>query len=267
MIPTVATVTMVGDLPERITAAAQARFEAIELFDADLEAFGGNAQAVRQMTDAAGLQIASYFPLRDVEGIAPQNRDAVLKRAAAYMDTAVSLGSPMIMMCSAIDPTLSGIRDDIVADLARLADLAAERELKLAYEALSWGQYVFDYRDASRLVVEVDHPALGLVLDSFHVFARQHPLGEIAQIPKERIFLVQISDAPRLNLGYQDWSRHHRTLPGRGVFDLAAFALHVRETGYDGIVSLECFDDQLKALPATDVARQGRDSISGLWQA
>lgn len=267
MIPSIATVTMGGDLPTRLDAAADAGFEAVEIFDADVEAFDGDNRAVRRLVEAAGLKVASYFPLRDVEGIDSEDRNAVTRRAAAYMDTAVSLGSPMVMMCSATDPSLSGNRAHIVDDLQHMARLAADRGLKLAYEALSWGHYIFDYREAARLVGEVNHPAFGLVLDSFHIFARGHSLEEISAIPAHRIFLVQVSDAPRLDLGYLDWSRHHRTLPGKGAFDLAAFTQSVRATGYDGVFSLECFEDLLKTRPAAEVARQGRDAIAKLWQA
>lgn len=265
MIPSIATVTMGGDLPTRLNAAAEAGFEAVEIFDADLEAFDGDNGAVRRLVEAAGLKVASYFPLRDVEGIDPKDRNTVIRRAAAYMDAAVSLGSPMVMMCSATDPSLSGNWVKIVKDLEHIAGLAAERGLKLAYEALSWGQHIFDYRDAARLVGDVNHPAFGLVLDSFHIFARGHSLEEIASIPAHKIFLVQVSDAPRLDLGYLNWSRHHRTLPGKGAFDLAAFTQSVRATGYDGVFSLECFEDLLKTRPAHEVAKQGRDAIAKLW--
>ena len=267
MIPSIATVTMGGDLPARLDAAAKAGFEAVELFDADLDAFDGDEHTVRRLVEAVGLKVASYFPLRDVEGIDPIDFNAVSSRAAAYMDTAVSLGSPMVMMCSATDPSLSGDWAHIVEDLEHMAGLAAERGLKLAYEALSWGQHVSDYRDAVRLVGAVDHPAFGLVLDSFHIFAHGHSLEEISQIPANRIFLVQVSDAPRLDLGFLDWSRHHRTLPGLGAFDLATFTQNVRATGYDGVFSLECFDDLLKTRPADEVAMQGLNAIAELWRA
>ncbi|MCW0469646.1 sugar phosphate isomerase/epimerase [Vibrio chagasii] len=43
------------------------------------------------------------------------------------------------------------------------------------YEALAWGRHIADYDDAWRLVVKmVDHPNLGVVLDTFHMFSWQH---------------------------------------------------------------------------------------------
>ena len=267
MIPSIATVTLGGDLPGRINAAAEAGFQAIELFDSDLQEFGESPARVKQLADAAGLRIASYFPLRDVDGVPEVDVIATRTRAAAYLDQAVELGAQMVMMCSATNEESSGCRSLIVNDLLYLADMAKERNLRLAYEALSWGRHTFDYRDAAALVRKVNHPHLGLVLDSFHIFARGHTTDEIAKIPAEHIFLVQVSDTLQLNIDYLEWSRHHRTLPGRGVVDLQAFTAKVRATGYDGVFSLECFSDELKTASASAVADAGFTSMSNLWSA
>jgi len=267
MNPSIATVTLGESLPCRITAAAKAGFKGIELFDTDLEAFGADAKAIRRMIGDAGMNVASYFPLREVEGVPAEARQATRDRAAAYFDRAAELGAPMVMMCSATDEGLSCDRSLILDDLAHLAEMARARGLRLAYEALSWGCHMFDYRDAAKLVSEIRHPNFGLVLDSFHIFARGHPLDEITDIPAEHIFLVQVSDAPRLNLSYLDWSRSHRTLPGRGSFDLQAFTTKVRATGYDGVFSLECFSDELRAEKAQSVAEIGYAALNGLWSA
>ena len=265
MIPSIATVTLGGGLPGRLSAAAEAGFKAVELFDTDLDAFDGDAACVRQLIRDADLQTSSYFPLREVEGVPPGIRQATRDRAAVFLDHAAELGAPMVMMCSATGEGFSGDRSHILDDLAHLADMAGERRLRLAYEALSWGRHVFDYRDAAALVAELNHPNFGLVLDNFHIFARGHPLDAIADIPEAHIFLVQISDAPQLDIGYLDWSRSHRTLPGRGIFDLDGFTAQVRGTGYDGVFSLECFSDELKGEMVRDVAKAGFVSLNKLW--
>ncbi len=266
MNPSIAIVNLGESLPCRIKAAAKAGFKGIELFDTDLEAFGDDAKAIRRMIDDAGMNVASYFPLREVEGMPAEVRQATRDRAAAYFDRAAELGAPMVMMCSATDERLSSDRSLIQDDLAHLAEMAHARGLRLAYEALSWGCHMFDYRDAAKLVSEIRHPNFGLVLDSFHIFARSHPLDAITDIPAENIFLVQVSDAPNLNLSYLDWSRSHRTLPGRGAFDLQAFTSNVQATGYDGVFSLECFSDELRTEKAQSVAETGFAALISLWR-
>ena len=265
MITSIATVTLGSSLPSRLEAIAEAGFQAVELFDTDLEAFDGSAASIKQLLLDTGLRAASYFPLREIEGTPLAERQSTRDRSARYLDYAVQLGAPMVMMCSATGAQMSADREHILDDLENLADMAKERGLLIAYEAIAWGRYVYDYRQAAELVNQLKHPHFGLVLDSFHIFARDLPLSGIAQIPKEQIFLVQLSDAPKLDVSYLEWSRNHRTLPGRGVFDLASFTAQVRQSGFDGVVSLECFSDALRNEAVADVAAKGINAINNLW--
>ena len=43
----------------------------------------------------------------------------------------------------------------------------------------------------------------------------------IEEIPGEKIFFLQLADAPALTMDVLSWSRHHRLFPGEGSFDLA----------------------------------------------
>ena len=265
MIPSIATVTLGGELPQRLAAAARAGFQMVELFDTDLEACGEHPGAVKKLVSDAGLKTASLFPLREVEGVPLDQRQATRDRAAAYLDLAAELGAPMVMMCSATSEQLSGERELIVEDLNWLADSARDRGLRLAYEALSWGRYIYDYRDAASLVAQINHTHFGLVLDSFHIFARRHPIDEITSIPAEQLFLVQVSDAPELEINYIDWSRNHRVLPGQGAFDLLSFTRKVQSTGYNGIFSLECFNNDLRSGDPITIAGEGCSALDKLW--
>ena len=79
-----------------------------------------------------------------------------------------------------------------------------------------------------------DHPAIGLVLDSFHTLARKTDLKAIRSIPRDRIFLVQVADAPLLDMDYLSWSRHFRCLPGQGELAIGDFMEALQATGFDG---------------------------------
>jgi len=265
MITSIATVTMGGSLPSRINAAASAGFEAVELFDSDIDEFGGDIATIRQMVNDAGLQVTSYFPLREIEGTPETAKQDTRDRAAAYLDKAVELGAPMVMMCSATADHMSGERSHILDDLAHLAEMAKERDLRIAYEAIAWGRHVSDYGVAAAIVSELQHPNFGLVLDNFHICASGHSLAPISDIPSEQLFLVQVSDAPQLEIDYLEWSRNYRTLPARGDFNLQAFTTQVQMTGYDGVFSLECFSDDLRNDANDQVAKEGFLALRQLW--
>ena len=72
--------------------------------------------------------------------------------------------------------------DDLTAEqLHSIAGRAELRGLRLAYEAVPWGR-VRTHEDAWRIVQRVDHPALGLCLDSFHVLSLGNDPSVIAQV-------------------------------------------------------------------------------------
>ena len=106
-----------------------------------------------------------------------------------------------------------------------------------------------------------DHPAVGLVLDSFHILARGTDLSTIRSIPGDRIFLVQLADAPLLQMDYLSWSRHFRNFPGQGDLPVLDFMKALQATGYDGALSLEIFNDQFRAGSARSVAVDGHRSL------
>ena len=88
MIPTIATVTLGGDLKTKLESIANARFNSIELIDTDLDAFEGSPKELNTLIKDFGLSLASYFPLRDFEGMPKANKDTLkIIYEAAYNNT------------------------------------------------------------------------------------------------------------------------------------------------------------------------------------
>ena len=57
------------------------------------------------------------------------------------------------------------------------------------------------------------------------------------------------------------WSRHFRNLPGQGDLPIVAYVAALRARGYDGIWSLEIFNDRFRASPASTTAVDGMRSL------
>ena len=72
----------------------------------------------------------------------------------------------------------------------------------------------------------------------------------ITELPAERIFFVQLADAPRLAMDPLSWSRHTRNSPGQGQLPVADFLRAVFAAGYRGPLSLEVFSDEFRAASA-----------------
>ena len=141
--------------------------------------------------------------------------------------------------------------------LRLLGERAGARGLRIGYEALAWGRHVNTYQQVWNLVRQADHPAVGVILDSFHTLSLKGDPAAIADIPGDKIFFVQMADAPILAMDVLEWSRHFRCFPGQGEFDLAGFLAPILRTGYRGPLSLEIFNDGFRAAPPRGVAADG----------
>ena len=257
----IATVCLSGTLPEKLEAAAAVGFEGVEVFESDLLTFDGSPADARRICDDLGLTVMLYQPFRDFEAMPEPARGRNLDRAERKFDVMEELGADLILVCSNVQG--AAIDDDAraAADLAEMAERATRRGMRVGYEALAWGRHVKRWRHAWKIVQEADHPALGLIVDSFHTLSLGDDPAGIAEVPGERIFFVQLADAPCLAMDVLSWSRHYRLFPGQGELDVAGFLRAVLASGYQGPISLEVFNDDFRAAPARLFARDALRSL------
>lgn len=257
----IATVSLSGTLKKKMQACAIAGFDGIEIFEQDLVTSPLTPEDVRKMAADLGLTLDLYQPFRDFDSVSADLLTANLRRAEAKFKLMARLGMDTILVCSNV-ATASIDSDDLrVEQLGQLAALAGDHGVKVAYEALAWGKYVSDYEHAHKLVEAVDHPNLGTCLDSFHILSRNWDTAPIEAFNPEKIFFVQVADAPKLSMDVLSWSRHYRVFPGEGQFALAKFMGHVVRAGYSGPVSLEIFNDVFRQ---SDVERTAVDAMRSL---
>lgn len=257
----IATVSLSGTLADKLEAAASAGFDGVEIMEGDLLTFDGTPEDVRRMTDSLGLTITAYQPFRDFEAMPEPQRTRNLERAQRKFDVMQALGAGLLLVCSNTNQAAIDDNARAAADLAQMAELAARRGLRVGYEALAWGRHVTRWRHAWDIVQQAAHPALGLIVDSFHTLSLGDDPSGLATLPGDRIFLVQLADAPCLSMDVLSWSRHFRTFPGQGELDVTAFVRAVLASGYTGPLSLEVFNDDFRAGPARMTARDGLRSL------
>ncbi|MFM5950866.1 MAG: bifunctional sugar phosphate isomerase/epimerase/4-hydroxyphenylpyruvate dioxygenase family protein [Novosphingobium sp.] len=257
----IATVSISGTLDTKLQAIAAAGFAGAEVFENDLLSTHLSARDVAAMMADLGLACTMFQPFRDLEGLPEPNRARAFDRLERKFDVMAELGTDLLLVCSSCSPQADGDRSRLLDDLAEAAARAGARGMRIGYEALAWGRHVNDHREAWALVRDVDHPALGLVLDSFHSLARGIPSSSIGDIRGDKLFIVQVCDAPQLQMDYLGWSRHFRCMPGQGELPLDDWAEAIRRTGYDGYWSLEIFNDRFRAGSASGVAVDGMRSL------
>jgi 4-hydroxyphenylpyruvate dioxygenase len=257
----IATVSISGALEAKLNAIAAAGFDGAEVFENDLLSSHLTAREIGALMRELGLVCTLFQPFRDLEGLPEPQRGRAFDRLERKFDVMAELGADTLLVCSNCSSLAEGDRPRLIADLQEAGARAAVRGLRIGYEALAWGRQVNDHRDAWSLVRDADHEAVGLVLDSFHSLARRIPSSSIGDIRPDKLFMVQVADAPVLDMDYLGWSRHFRSMPGQGDLPLDDWADAIRRIGYDRYWSLEIFNDRFRAGSASGVALDGFRSL------
>ncbi|HET7477514.1 MAG TPA: TIM barrel protein [Dermatophilaceae bacterium] len=262
-----ATVCISGTLEDKLVAAASAGFDGIEIFEPDFVASPWSAAEVRARCADLGLSIDLYQPFRDFDTTRPDVLAANLRRAERKFDVMRELGTDLVLVCSSVSPDAVQEQGRLAEQLRELATVAARHGMRVAYEALAWARHVNTYEQSWQVVREADHDCLGLCLDSFHILSRGSDPAGIRDIPGEKLFFLQLADAPSMNMDVLQWSRHYRLFPGQGSFDLSAFLGHVLAAGYDGPLSLEVFNDVFRQSDPRQAAVDALRSLLALQES
>ena len=261
----IATVSISGDFEEKLQAIAKAGFDGIEIFEQDFISFDLSPSDIRKMVQDHRLEIMLFQPFRDFEGLPDGSlRQRTFSRAERKFDLMNQLGTDLMLVCSSVHPQSLGGIDRCAQDFTELGDIARKFGVRVGFEALAWGRQIDDHRDAWEVVRRADHDSVGLILDSFHTLGRGIDPESIRRIPGDKIFFVQLADAPQIDMDLLYWSRHFRNMPGEGDLDLSGFMNAVQATNYMGPISLEIFNDQFRRGNAEMVAKDGYRSLVNL---
>lgn len=261
---TIATVCLSGTLDDKLVAAAHAGFDGIELFEPDLVASTSSPAEIRSRCAELGLRIVLYQPFRDLDSTDPEQFERNLVRLDRKFDVMADLGVDLILVCSNASADAVADMDLLVAQLRAAGDVASRRGVRIAYEALAWGREVDLWQQSWEAVRRADHPAVGLCLDSFHILSRSSTIDAVADVPGEKIFFLQLADAPHKDMDVLQWSRHYRLFPGEGAFDLVGFTGAVLAAGYEGPLSLEVFNDVFRQSSPVRTAIDAVRSLGAL---
>lgn len=130
--------------------------------------------------------------------------------------------------------------DRAVANLRKVAELAAERNVRLAIEPLNRFEtdLVNTAADAARMVDDIGHPAAGVMMDSYHMNLEERDNEQALRTIGQRLVHVQVSD-------------NYRGCPGKGQvrWDTFKRGMQAAETsGYRGGIAIESFTPEIKEL-------------------
>jgi D-psicose/D-tagatose/L-ribulose 3-epimerase len=176
--------------------------------------------------------------------------DSEAERGVSYLqsciDVAKELGSPTVAgpFYSAVgrcwrstDAERERDLDRIARVLRSLGEYAAERGVRLGVETLNRFETSFlnTTAQALELIRRVDHPAVGLTLDLFHLGIEEKDVGGALRAAGSHLVHVQVAE-------------NDRGTPGTGHLPWPDVAAALHEIDYAGRVVIETFSDRVEAI-------------------
>jgi 2-keto-myo-inositol isomerase len=244
-------------LSEKIRLAGAAGFKAIEPWNDDVDAYlqaGGTMEGLRAELQAAGLSVVSMIAVMGWIGCSDADRDAQRREAVRRMQQAAALGSPFIV---ASPP---GGRVDLERagrDYRELMAIGRDVGVRPAMEFLGFVEHVKDIATAWEIVQRAGDEDGTIVLDFFHMVRGQSStIDELRRLPKEKIAIVHLDDVP-YRKPFSEMTDGDRVYPGDGEIPLDEMLAALRDTGYQGPLSLELFNKEYWAQDPVHVVRTG----------
>ena len=258
---------------DRLVAARAGGFTAQSVFVPDIEhwlAAGHPLAALREQARAGGAPITAIDSLaRWLPGwqppaeMSPEQRAFLTIDADTYLDYAAELEVQKVSVIVASGPRY--LVPALVAGFQRICDAANERKLRVQVEFMPFGS-IQDLATGWEVVRRADRDNGGLVFDTWHYYRGRPDNALLAQIPGEKIFSLQLADAPTAVQGasLDDEQMHFRRVPGEGDFPLSEVVRILRASGGLSDVGVELFSDELDALPAAEVGQRTGEALRRL---
>lgn len=233
-------------LPTALRIAHEAGFTGVELADymlTDYLAAGYTVDDIKELLKEYQIKVVSINDVLGVERMAAAERKRACEQMELFARTAQKLGCGTIQVCPLCD--LEGLpRKQIIANTAynirRLADIAAEYEVRLQIETVAWSP-INSLRLGNELIVEADRDNLGITVDFWHLWAAGNTTpDELAKFDVKRMGNVHFCDGLRPEQG-KPWDENVQrgVMPGEGKIPLQEWTDAVLSSGFDGAWSYE----------------------------
>lgn len=248
---------------EKIRVAAEAGFEAIELWHDDIDRHlsgGGTLSEIRRALDDTGLTVPTTVMLKGwCEPDGPEYRSGI-EECKRRMDQTAVVGAPHAVAGpphGPVDFDLAGQR------YGELLDLGIQMGVRPAMEYLGIAQEVNSIGAALTIMEKSGHPDATIVLDPFHDFRGGAGCEDIAKLTASQIAVCHFDDAPA-DPPPNEQRDPDRVMPGEGIIDLNRFCELLREVDYSGWISLELFREDLWQRDPLEVARIGLEKMRAI---
>ena len=148
--------------------------------------------------------------------------------------------------------------------LRELSPTAAECNVKIGLEPLHYilkgDSFIFTLAEALDIVEAVNHPALGVFIDVYHIW-HEPGLLETLKRAKGKIVGCHICDFRRFHRSIYD-----RVLMGDGVIPIREILDELKKLGWDKWYDIQVFSDELWSMKPKEFLALAYEKYQKLWK-
>jgi sugar phosphate isomerase/epimerase len=245
------------DLPTQVTAAADAGFR---LFGPDAFSLDAWVSSGRSMSELAALLDENGIRCWEISGIEVGDHETSLASARHICEMA-SVLRPSWVLTNIVAPIDRSLCDTF----SQVCDVLAEAGVRPAVEYLPFTPA----NSIGTTRVLIDHVGTDrarILFDTWHHFRGPDTDAELEAAPLELVAYVQFDDAlPVAGDDLMAETISRRAFPGAGEFDLDRYCSIMRGKGFDGVVSVEILNDELRKGDIAEFARRAYTSSARYW--
>ncbi|MBN1459054.1 MAG: sugar phosphate isomerase/epimerase [Armatimonadetes bacterium] len=236
-------------LEQKLYAAASTGFAAVGLSQAELEEPGARGRQELLLSDLAVAELEAVTGWMDASSTA---RSLALLQAEQVFATAADVGAALVLAWPSDEPVEPLQAATYFGELCRTA---AAVDVRVGLEFRAKSTTIRDLSMAWQIVEMAECANGGVVIDIFEFHRGGSTFQMIEEIPGEKIFLAQISDAPALPP--HELEDRNRLYPGTGIVELEPFLGLLGAKDYTGYFSLELHNEEYWKEDPTLVAGEG----------
>ncbi len=243
-----------------VDIVAQAGYDGIEPWIRTLDEYvqqGGSLPDLKKRIADAGLTVDSAIDFVPFLHEDESERKQGLERAKRSMETVRAIGGERI----AAPPV--GVTDKSGLDLLTLADryralCEIGQSIGVVPQLELWGfsKTLSRLGEVSFVGIEAAHPSACFLLDIYHIYKGGSDFSGLEFFPASKMFCLHVNDYPA-EPARTEINDSFRVYPGDGVAPNDQIYRALRNTGFNGTLSLELFNRDYWKQDALNVARTG----------
>jgi sugar phosphate isomerase/epimerase len=268
-------------IPEAIDMARAGGFDAItfDIRDASVLADRFGIDHIRGLFSSSDVRPGSWsLPVRVQD---PDLYTANLIELPKFASLGAELGCPRVttgIMPGSNERTYDENYAFYVEKLRLVAERLNAHGCRLGIEFISpktlraqfEHEFIYTMAGMLELAREIGTGNVGLLLDSWHLYAAGESVDDIDALTADDVVVVHVNDAPA-GIRRDEQIDNVRALPlETGVLEIVPFMKKLAAIGFDGPVMPEPFSQRINDLAASDpgaAVRETAESMTKLWTA